>query len=136
MVEKDAILSKISIVQNCLKMIQRATSLDPKNLDDAMLQDVFVLNIQRAVQACIDMAHLMISEKGLKLPTTYKEAFLILAKEKFISDKSASKMGKMCGFRNIAIHDYQSLDIAILKSILINNLKDFEEFYAQVYKVL
>jgi uncharacterized protein YutE (UPF0331/DUF86 family) len=36
---------------------------------------------------------------------------------------------KMVGFRNIAVHEYQRLDLDILKSVVKNNLKDFEEFY-------
>lgn len=43
-------------------------------------------------------------------------------------------MQSMVGFRNIAIHDYQSIDVDILKSILTKNLKDIEEFYATVIK--
>jgi len=35
----------------------------------------------------------------------------------------------MVGFRNIAIHDYQTLDVDILKSILSKHLKDLEQFY-------
>lgn len=41
-------------------------------------------------------------------------------------------MTKMTGFRNIAVHDYQTLDPEILKSILANGLRDLEEFYATV----
>ena len=36
----------------------------------------------------------------------------------------------MVGFRNIAVHEYQALDLEVLKSILKNNLKDVEDFYA------
>jgi uncharacterized protein YutE (UPF0331/DUF86 family) len=43
-------------------------------------------------------------------------------------------MEKMTGFRNIAIHDYQALDLDILKSILANNLQDMEEFYTAVVR--
>jgi uncharacterized protein YutE (UPF0331/DUF86 family) len=136
MIEKDAILSKISIVQNCLKMIQKATLLDSSKLDDLVIQDVFVLNVQRAVQASIDMAHLIIAEKGLKLPANYKEAFSILEKASLISNQTARKMEKMVGFRNIAVHDYRALDLNILKSILSKHLKDFEEYYEQIYKLV
>ncbi|MDN5335111.1 MAG: hypothetical protein PWR02_137 [Synergistales bacterium] len=34
----------------------------------------------------------------------------------------------MTGFRNIAVFNYQALDLDILKSILSNNLKDLEDF--------
>jgi len=92
-----------------------------------------VLNLQRAVQACIDIAHIIISEKGYKLPASYKESFMILNWNKVISADLAEKISKMIGFRNIAVHDYQSLSLAILKSILVNNLKDFEEYYIAIY---
>lgn len=35
------------------------------------------------------------------------------------------------GFRNIAIHDYQELTVAILNSIRSENLDDLEVFYRQ-----
>lgn len=134
MIEKDAILSKISIIQNCLKMIQKATHLEVSKLDDLMIRDVFVLNVHRSVQAAIDIAHLIIAEKGLKLPANYKEAFTILETAKLISSETARKMEKMVGFRNIAVYDYRALDLKILKAILSSHLKDFEEYYEQIYE--
>ena len=135
MLERDVILSKISIIQNGLKTIKEATKLDPKTLEDTLMQDAFVLNIQRAVQACIDMANVVISAKGFRLPTSYRESFKIIAKNKLIENATADKMIKMVGFRNIAIHEYQEIDINILKSILQDHLSDFEEFYSQIYKI-
>lgn len=43
-------------------------------------------------------------------------------------------MQAMVGFRNIAIHDYQSIDVEILKSILVKHLKDLEDFYTAILK--
>lgn len=43
-------------------------------------------------------------------------------------------MEKMTGFRNIAVHDYQSLNPDILKSILAYRLKDLEDFYSAVLR--
>jgi uncharacterized protein YutE (UPF0331/DUF86 family) len=43
-------------------------------------------------------------------------------------------MESMIGFRNIAVHDYHSLKVEILKSILTSTLKDLEEFYTAVLK--
>ena len=43
-------------------------------------------------------------------------------------------MEGMVGFRNIAIHDYQSLNVEILKSILGKNIADLEEFYTTVLR--
>ena len=43
-------------------------------------------------------------------------------------------MGKMIGFRNIAVHEYQELNPDILKEILTTKLKDIEDFYSAVVK--
>jgi len=135
MIEKDVILSKISIIKNCLKTIEKATALDPEKLDDVMVQDVFVLNLQRAIQASIDMANVVISEKGLKLPTTYKECFQILKANRLIDADLEEKMMHMTGFRNIAVHDYQKIDVKVLKAILTKHLKDLEEYYSVIYRL-
>lgn len=136
MLEKDAILSKISIVKNCLRTIRKVTKEDPKALSDVVVQDVFVLNLQRAIQAAIDMANLIISEKSLQLPASYKDSFVILLKEGILKEETAERMQKMVGFRNIAIHDYQKLDLKILKAILSKHLKDLESFCVEIHQIL
>ena len=34
----------------------------------------------------------------------------------------------MVGFRNIAVHDYQSLELEILQAILEKHINDFKDF--------
>lgn len=53
---------------------------------------------------------------------------------KIIHKELARKMENMVGFRNIAVHDYQSLNGEILKSILGKNIGDLEEFYTTVLR--
>ncbi|MBD3347060.1 MAG: DUF86 domain-containing protein [Chitinivibrionales bacterium] len=136
MLEKDAILSKISIIKNCLKSIVRAKDMEEGAIDEIFLDDIISVNLQRAVQACIDIAHIIIAQKGLKLPATYKESFGILAKEKIITGSIASTMMKMVGFRNIAVHEYQAVDDTIMMSIIECHLKDFEVYYTQIYEYI
>lgn len=56
MPDRDVVLAKVAAIQRCLKRIQETTQLDPASLDDIDKQDIFVLNLQRAVQAAIDLA--------------------------------------------------------------------------------
>ena len=133
MLEKDAILSKIAIIKNCLNTIQKVTGMDSTKLDDFMVEDVFVLNLQRAIQAAIDMANIIIAMKGWRLPTSYKDSFKELFKQKIIDQATFEQMSKMIGFRNIAVHEYTELNRAILASILQNNLKDLENYYSLIY---
>jgi uncharacterized protein YutE (UPF0331/DUF86 family) len=133
MFEKDAILSKISGIKRCMETIKKATGFRQESLDDILIQDVFILNMQRIIQACIDMANIIIASHGWKLPSTYKESFAILRENLVISSASADILMKMCGFRNIAVHDYQQITPSIMKTIMTHHLRDFEEYYSIIY---
>ena len=67
---------------------------------------------------------------------SYKESFSILREWKVIPAGLSATMMKMCGFRNIAVHDYQQITPAIMKSIMTHHLKDFEEFYSAIFEYI
>ena len=136
MVATDVVLSKLSIINNCLNTIETVTGNQANKLDEMLIQDVFVLNLQRAVQACIDIANYIIAQKGWRLPATYRESFNTLHENKVINKQLSSQMIKMVGFRNIAVHDYQTLDIVVLKGILEHNLDDFKTFRKAIVNFL
>lgn len=132
MVDKDIVVAKIAIIQRCLKRIKDVTGLETNSLDDIDTQDIFVLNLQRAIQAAIDIAAHIISSESWKIPDTFKEYFKILAQKKILDSGLSNRLQNMVGFRNIAIHDYQNLDTDILKSILEKHLIDLEKYYLQI----
>ncbi len=132
MPDKDIVIAKVATIQKCLERIRDVTALDPASLDDIDRQDIYVLNLQRAIQASIDLASHIVASEGLGLPETVRENFTLLRDKGLIDPLTASRMEKMTGFRNIAIHNYQALNLEILKSILTKNLKDLEDFYTAV----
>lgn len=132
MPDRDVVLAKVAAIQRCLKRISETTGLDPKSLEEIDKQDIFVLNLQRAVQAAIDLATHIAASEGLGLPETIRDNFKLLMDAGVIGEGLARKMESMVGFRNIAIHDYQAINKDILKSILARNLRELEEFYTAV----
>lgn len=84
-------------------------------------------------QAYIDLTHVVISKEGLGLPNTYKAAFEILMNHQAIDGEMYKVMSSMVGFRNISVHDYSEVKPEIVKSIVKNNLNDFEKFYEIIY---
>jgi uncharacterized protein YutE (UPF0331/DUF86 family) len=132
MPDRDVVLAKVAAIQRCLKRIKETTRLDPNSLDDIDKQDIFILNLQRAVQAAIDLATHIVASEGLGLSDTIKDNFKFLKNAGIINEELTRGMESMVGFRNIAIHDYQAIDRDILKSILVKNLKDMEDFYTTV----
>lgn len=134
MVDQDVVLEKTKQIQNCLRRIQEVTLGDPAALNDIDNQDIFVLNLQRAVLSSIDLAAHVIADEGLGLPSELKENFLILGKSGIVSSELSGNLQRMVGFRNIAVHDYKSIDVDVLKQVLVNHLGDLEMFYSAILK--
>lgn len=125
---RDIFYNKTAIIERCLIRVREVYDQDPKNLEDFTKQDSIVLNIQRAVEATIDLAMYIISEKKLGIPQNSRDAFEILFLNGEINKDILEKLKNMIGFRNIAVHNYQKLNLEILKKVIENNLDDFYEF--------
>jgi uncharacterized protein YutE (UPF0331/DUF86 family) len=128
MVDQDILLAKIASIRKCLDRIRNVTGGAPECLDNQDTQDIFVLNLQRAVQAAIDLAAHLVADLKLGLPETLKENFALLDTNQIIDAALSARLQAMAGFRNIAVHDYQQLNVAILKSILAHRIGDLERF--------
>jgi len=128
MVDRDILLAKIASIRKCLERIRKVTGATSESLEDPDIQDIFVLNLQRAVQATIDLAAHLVADEKIGLPANLKENFTLLESRKIIDSPLSKRLQAMVGFRNIAVHDYQQLDLIILKSIFEHRLGDLEEF--------
>lgn len=132
MVERDVVLAKVAVIDRCLQRIAdvhgpRAATLLPVDVDD-----ITVLSLTRAAQAAIDLAAHVASTEGYGLPTSLAETFSLLAGHGVIPPQLADRLRKMVGFRNIAVHDYQTIDPKIVDSIVRNHLDDLRQFATAV----
>jgi uncharacterized protein YutE (UPF0331/DUF86 family) len=132
MVERDVVLAKVGIIDRCLQRLEdvrgaRATTLTPIDVED-----ITVLNLTRAAQAAMDLAAHVVSTEGYGLPTSVSEAFTLLAQHGVVPIDLADRLRKMVGFRNIAIHNYQTIDPHIVQSIVQTRLDDLRTFAATV----
>jgi uncharacterized protein YutE (UPF0331/DUF86 family) len=131
-VTSDVALGKLATIERCLQRIRTVTAGNPDRVDDLDVEEIVVLNLQRAIQAAIDLAAHLISGRGWGLPDSLKAHFQILADQSVISPELASHLRAMTGFRNIAVHDYEQLDRAILKRIVRERLGDLAAFATAV----
>lgn len=132
----DVLINKIEIIQNCLKRISEEYLGHENELDiNYTKQDSIILNLQRACEASIDLGTRIIRQKKLGVPQQSRDVFIILETNQLISAKISQQMQSMVGFRNIAVHDYQKLNLAIVHAILENHLTDFQEFIEALRKV-
>jgi uncharacterized protein YutE (UPF0331/DUF86 family) len=131
--EEDVVLAKIAIMKKCVATIITVQQVE---ILPWMREDISVLNLQRAIQAAIDLAHVVIAQRGLGLPNDYEQSFVILAEHKIIDAEIAGTLKKMVGFRNISVHEYQAVNKHVVKSIIEHHLDDFEVYYTQVHRFI
>ena len=135
MINKDVLFQKTNSIQNCLKRIHDTIDGDLNKLNNLDVQDIVVLNLQRAIQLVIDMGSYLVAIKQLGIPQSLKDVFVILEQNNCLSHILSERLQKMVGFRNIAVHDYQAVDKDILKAVISKHLKDFEDFYTEILKL-
>ena len=90
--KNDVILNKISTIERCKNRILAVYYQNPCSLKDFTKQDSIILNVQRACEACIDLAMHLVSRERLGLPQTTQEAFDILHSNSIIDEECASRM--------------------------------------------
>lgn len=126
---EDVLLNKIATIERCLARIDEEYSGREQELEtNQTRQDAIVLNLQRACEASIDLAMHLVRRHGLGLPNESREAFRMLEERGFIDQALSEHMQAMVGFRNVAVYNYQTLSLDIVRAILEHRLADFDRF--------
>ncbi len=127
----DVALNKAEIIQRCIRRIREEYAADP-SLNNLTNLDALTLNVERACQACIDLAMHITAQKRLGVPQTSGDAFSLLREAGIIERKNEKQMRLMTGFRNIAIHQYQKINDDVLRYIAETGWKDIVAFCRQL----
>ena len=124
----DIIINKTETIKRCINRINEEYDSNPNNLLIYGKQDSIILNIQRLCEACIDIAVHFIRVNKLGVPQSSKESFEILENRGIITKELSNSLKGMTGFRNIAVHDYQSLNLKIVLVVVEKHIYDSLKF--------
>ena len=127
----DVVLNKAAIIERCLARVRAEHGGDDRVLHENITkQDSVILNLQRACKAAIDLAMHLVAARRLGIPQESREAFDLLVTGAALDPALGERLAGMVGFRNVAVHDYRRLDLAIVSSIIRHRLDDFTTFTA------
>lgn len=129
----DVLLNKAATIERCVARAREEYASDPATFaTNFTRQDAAILNIQRACEAALDMGHHIIRRDGLGMPQSSRDVFALLASAHWLEPEVADHMKRMVGFRNIAVHDYQTLQLPITVNIIQSHLDDFLTYGRQM----
>ena len=131
----DVLLNKSAIIERCVHRAREEYQAAGANFaTDYTRQDAAILNLQRACEAALDIANHLTRLHKLGIPQSARSAFELLEQGGLIPGSLAEAMKIMVGFRNIAVHDYQSLLLPITERIITQHLDEFLAFTAHLLK--
>lgn len=121
----DIVTNKIQSIQQCVARAREEYRSDPDGFDaDNTRQDAAVLNVLRACEQAIDLANHIIKSHKMGIPTSSAESFDLLRQRSIVDTTLAERLKKMVHFRNTIIHQYQQMDLAIVKWVITSGLDD------------
>lgn len=125
----DVLINKAATIERCVARARQEYAANPRGFaEDYTRQDAAILNIQRACEAALDMGQHLIRREKLGVPQSARDVFALLAQGGWIDSELAVALKRMVGFRNIAVHDYQSLQLPITVSIITRHLDEFLDY--------
>ena len=129
----DVLLNKAATIERCVARAREEYNADPDSFaTNHTRQDAAILNIQRACEAALDMGHHIIRRESLGLPQSSRDVFELLASAHWLEPAVAQAMKHMVGFRNIAVREYQTLQLPIMVNIIERHLDEFLAFSRQM----
>jgi uncharacterized protein YutE (UPF0331/DUF86 family) len=127
--DRSVVEQKLESLRRCVQRIETKCPADAAVLiADIDLQDIVSLNLSRAVQISVDIGAHLIAGMEVPPPDTMGQTFDLLAQNGVLRNELAISLKKAVGFRNIAVHSYESINWEIVYNIVKYHLADFSEF--------
>jgi uncharacterized protein YutE (UPF0331/DUF86 family) len=118
----DALAQKAARIERSVGRAREEFLAATNFLTDYSRQDAAILNIQRAWELAIDMGNMVVSHEGWGLPASAREVFVTLHTQGVLPAELSKVLQNMVGFRNLAVHDYDAIDMSIVVKIVQSEL--------------
>ncbi len=131
MTDPELLAKKLALIETCVADLRRLAR--PDVLGHDIREERFVEHtLQIAIQAALDVASHIVSDRRLGEPRTSRDLFAMLERDGWIPAPLASTLRNMVGFRNVLVHGYDEVDLAIVRDVLEHRLEDLLAFVAVV----
>lgn len=84
-----------------------------------------------AIEACLDVAQHVCASEGWGPPSTNADALVVLGRHGVLEPDLARRLARAVGFRNVLVHEYVTVDDAIVERRL-DDLSDLDGFVSAV----
>jgi uncharacterized protein YutE (UPF0331/DUF86 family) len=131
MTDPALVQKKLATIESCLSDLRRLAR--PEHLASDVREQRFVEHtLQIAIQAALDVASHIVSDRRLGEPRTNRELFDLLERDGSLEASLAQILRNMVGLRNVLVHGYDDVDLRVVEDVLRHRLGDLAAFVAAV----
>lgn len=131
MTDEGLVAKKLAFVETCVRELR--TLARPALFDSDVRERRFAEHtLQIALQACQDVASHIVSDDRLGEPRTNQELFERLAQAGWIDGALATALRRAIGLRNVLVHGYTRVDVAVLRDVVENRLDDLLAYVSAI----
>jgi uncharacterized protein YutE (UPF0331/DUF86 family) len=135
MTDHDLVEKRLAFIETLLREMRQLVRADLLHTDVKELRFA-EHSLQLAIQAALDVASHIVADDRLGEPRTNRELFDLLVRANWLNANLGSRLANMAGLRNVLVHGYLDVDLAILEDVLANHLSDLDEFVVEVTRHL
>lgn len=129
MVRTAVLYKKISHLRyNLDRLTEKRALTEAEFQADADAREAVLLNLQQAIQGCIDIGTHIIADEGWGVPGSLSDIFYKLEEHNILPKPLAAAMIPMAGFRNLIVHQYEDIDYSIVYQLYQQRLGDIERY--------
>jgi uncharacterized protein YutE (UPF0331/DUF86 family) len=131
MTDPALVAKKLAFIETCVGDLR--TLARPEQIAHDLREERFVEHsLQLAIQAALDVSSHVVSDQRLGEPQTNRDVFRLLGRAGVLSVDLAGRLERMAGFRNVIVHMYEDVNLAIVRDVVEHHLGDLLEFVAAI----
>lgn len=124
----DALAQKAARIERCIARAREELAASSDFRQDQTRQDAAILNVQRACELAIDMGNMVLAHEAWGIPQGAREMFALIGSRTGLGEERVAALQRMVGFRNVAVHEYDALDLAIAERVIRDELDGLKRF--------
>jgi uncharacterized protein YutE (UPF0331/DUF86 family) len=129
--DRELVAKKLARIETCVQELR--TLGDPARIrSDLREERFFEHTLQIAIQSVLDVASHIVSEERLGEPSSNHELIDLVVRQGWIPAGLELPLHRMIGFRNVLVHGYESVDLAVVEDIARSRLDDLLAFASAV----
>jgi len=112
--DAELVAKKLAEIETYVRELRELA--DPESIDRDLKEERFVLHtLQLAIQAALDAASHVVSDERLGEPERNRELFALLTSAGWLPPELGGRLEEMAGFRNVLVHEYAIVDLAVVR---------------------